>query len=422
MIAASSAAGPTPAPAHPGAAGGRDPFASAARLDDAVLAGDPAGYYRMLRQRHGPVAPILLEGGLRAWLVLGYREVHYVTSNSDLFARDSRRWNQRDLLPADSPLQTIVGWVPSIVFTEGAEHQRRAGAIQEALAGVDQFDLRTRVERLADGLIDSFAGAGAADLIASYAVPIPLLTCAAMFGFTESQTSALLDNVATIVNGSPDAVAAYEAMARRTREILEDRQRAARADVPTRLVTHPANLDLEEMVADLIALTGIGASPTANWIGNTLALMLTDDRFAVTLAGNRRSVGQALSEVLWEDPPFANYANRWAARGTQLGGQHIRAGDMLVLSYAAANTDPALWPDAHAGPGGNNAHMAFSHGEHRCPYAAQEIAEVIAQTAIEVLLDRLPDVALAVEPAELSWLPSLWVRGLTALPVTFSPA
>jgi cytochrome P450 len=65
--------------------------------------------------------------------------------------------------------------------------------------------------------------------------------------------------------------------------------------------------------------------------------------------------------------------------------------------------------------------MSFSHGEHGCPYPARELAEIIAQTAVEVLLDRLPDVRLAVAANALVWRPSFLMRGLSALPVTFTP-
>ncbi|MGW3560422.1 hypothetical protein ACWDNT_24210, partial [Streptomyces sp. NPDC000963] len=71
--------------------------------------------------------------------------------------------------------------------------------------------------------------------------------------------------------------------------------------------------------------------------------------------------------------------------------------------------------------GGNNAYLSFGHGEHRCPFPAQEVAETIARTGIEVLLDRLPDVDLAVAPEDLARRPSPWLRGLTALPVTYTP-
>ena len=72
-------------------------------------------------------------------------------------------------------------------------------------------------------------------------------------------------------------------------------------------------------------------------------------------------------------------------------------------------------------PVGNRAQMSFGHGEHDCPYPAPELAEVIARTSVEVLLDRLPDLALAVPPGSLEWRPSVWIRGLTSLPVAFTP-
>jgi cytochrome P450 len=78
-------------------------------------------------------------------------------------------------------------------------------------------------------------------------------------------------------------------------------------------------------------------------------------------------------------------------------------------------------PDLSAGPVGNEAHMSFGHGEHGCPYPAPEVAEVIARTTVEVLLDRLPDLELAVPAETLVWRPSVWMRGLDRLPVTFTP-
>jgi cytochrome P450 len=65
--------------------------------------------------------------------------------------------------------------------------------------------------------------------------------------------------------------------------------------------------------------------------------------------------------------------------------------------------------------------MSFGHGEHGCPFPAPELAEIMARTAVEVLLDRIPDVELAVPADSLQWRPSVWMRGLFALPVTFTP-
>ncbi|MGH8920007.1 MAG: cytochrome P450, partial [Actinomycetes bacterium] len=150
-------------------------------------------------------------------------------------------------------------------------------------------------------------------------------------------------------------------------------------------------------------------------------LMLTDDRFAASLSGGRHSVGEAMNEVLWEDTPTQNVAGRWTSRDTHLGGRRIASGDLVLLGLAAANSDPHVRTDAGALTGGNNAFFSFGHGEHRCPFPAQEVAEVIARTGIEVLLDRLPDVDLAVPASALARRPSPWLRGLSELPVAYTP-
>ncbi|MBC6464350.1 cytochrome P450 [Actinomadura alba] len=383
---------------------------------------NPAELYREMRRQHGPVVPVLLEGNVPAWLVIGYRELHYMLGNPQLFARDSRRWNAWDQIPPDWPLMAFVGYQPSVLFTEGAEHQRRAEAISDALAAVDQFELKARCERIADSLIDAFAGRGEVDLMREYAHRMPLVAVAGLFGMPGSETPALVRDVSAALDGGEGAAEAHQRFAATMGRLLESKRAHPGPDVPSRMLAHPAGLSDDELIQDLLLLMVAGQDPTANWIGNTLRLMLTDDRFSVNLSGGRRSVGQALNEVLWEDTPGQNSIGRWAAQGTELGGQHIRAGDALILGLAGANADPEVRTDLFSGSAGNHAHMAFGHGPHGCPHPAPELAEVIAQAAVEVLLDRLPDVTLAVAADDLVWRPSFQIRGLSTLPVTFSPS
>ncbi|GAA4229255.1 cytochrome P450 [Streptosporangium album] len=404
---------PAPAgyPAHPGAI----------PLYGPRFHQDPARLYREMRQQHGQVVPVLLEGDVPAWLVIGYRELRHVLSNPQLFARDSRRWNAWDRIPPDWPLMAYVGYQPSMLFTEGAEHQRRAGAVSAALAAVDQFELKTQCEQIADSLIDAFTGSGRADLMAHYAHPMPLLVIAAMFGLPNSEAPGLVVDVSATLNGGESAMEAYQRVHATMQRLLDSKRERPGPDVPSRLLAHPAGPADEEIIQDLIVVMTAGQDTTANWIGNTLRLMLTDERFAVTLSGGRRSAGQALNEVLWEDSPSQSSIGRWATQDTQLGGQRIRAGDGLIIGMAAANADPQVRPDSYGGSAGNHAHMSFGHGEHGCPHPAPEIAEVIAHTAVEVILDRLPDVMLAVPADTLVWRTSIQMRGLSALPVEFTP-
>ncbi|GHG26419.1 cytochrome P450 [Streptomyces filamentosus] len=383
---------------------------------------DPVELYRRIRRDHGAVAPVVLDGDVPAWLVLGYRELHQVTSDPVLFSRDSDLWNQWDAIPADWPLLPMIGRKqPSILYTVGERHRERAGVISAALESVDPFELRRRAERFADELIDAVCGAGSCDIIAEYAMLLPVRVLASIYGFADEQGPALVTAMNDMINGGPGALAGQQHLAESMGALLAAKTEEPGEDVASRMLGNTAGFTVEEVAQDLMVMMAAGHQPTADWIGNSLRLMLTDDRFAASLSGGRHSVGEAMNEVLWEDTPTQNVAGRWASRDTNLGGRHIARGDLVLLGLAAANADPHVRTDAGALTGGNNAHLSFGHGEHRCPFPAQEVAETIARTGIEVLLDRLPDVDLAVPETALTRRPSPWLRGLTALPVTYTP-
>jgi cytochrome P450 len=420
--AGSAATDPAPPSEPPAAPTVDDPrFARAVRLYGTQLAGNRPELYRRMRERFGGIAPILLDGDVPAWYVLGYREVHQVTSNPHLFARDCRRWNVWDRIPEDWPLMPFVGWTPSVMFAEGSEHQRRAGAIGDALDAVDRTGLRSICEEVADRLIDGFAGNGEADLVADYAQQIPMRVVARLFGIPDSDTPALVQDIADSLDVAEKAMPAHQRNFARMQQLLKTKHGQPGPDVPSRLIAHPSGLTDDEIIIDLLVVMAAAQQPTANWIGNTLRLMLIDDQFSLTLQGGRSSADQALNEVLWKDTPTQNFIGRFAVQDCELGGERVRKGDLLVLGLAAANLDPQVHPRSFADSGSNRAHMSFGHGEHGCPWPAPELAEVIAKTAVEVLLDRIPDVELAVPADELEWHPSFWMRGLFALPVQFSP-
>ncbi|MEW2301051.1 cytochrome P450 [Streptomyces sp. NPDC006655] len=383
---------------------------------------EPALLYREMRRDHGAVTPVVLDGDVPAWLVLGYRELHQVTGDPVLFSRDSELWNQWDLIPDDWPLLPMIGRKqPSILYTVGERHRERAGMISDALEAVDPFVLRGHAERFADELIDGLCTSGEADLIGQYAMLLPVRVLARLYGFSDEEGPGLVTALNDMIDGRDRAIAGQQHLASSMARLLGDRKADPADDVVSRMLQDKSGFTDEEIMQDLMVMMAAGHQPTADWIGNSLRLMLTDDRFAASLFGGRNSVAEAMNEVLWEDTPSQNIAGRWASRDTQLGGRRIRAGDLLILGLQGANSDPQVRTDASALTGGNNAHFSFGHGEHRCPFPAQEVAEVIARTGIEVVLDRLPDIDLAVPAGSLTRRPSPWLRGLTALPVRFTP-
>lgn len=412
--------------------------ADAVRMYGPEFARDQAGFYAKVRAERGPVTPALLVGDVPAWLVTSYREVLYVCQHPEIFGRDGNRWNLWPQIPGDWPLLPPVFPLPSVLHSEGAEHARRAGVISDVLEGCDRLRLAGLCEQSADELIDEFSGDGRADLIAQYTQRLTPLVLARLLGFPEEQIPALNRDLIVGAASNEDAAAA----AQRGLEILgafaadlcaraADRKNQAdqrsRAGQPgpggglgLRLARHPAALTEEELTMDLFALFGLGQQSTANWIGSALRLTLSDEDFSLSLRGGRASLEQALTEVLWYDPPIPTLVGRWAVRDVELGGHRIGKGDMVCVGLASANAEQL----ALAGPGfaANRSHLAFAHGEHSCPVGAPGVAETIAKTAVEVLLDRLPDARLSVPADELTWNESTWLRSLESLPVTFTPA
>ncbi|WST79332.1 cytochrome P450 [Streptomyces sp. NBC_01136] len=380
------------------------------------FADDPAAVYGRLRAA-GPTAPVELAPGVRATLVTSYDAALHVLRSPETFSKDPRRW--RDLadgtVPTDSPVVPMMMYRPNALFTDGGEHERLRGAITDSLALVEPNTLRGYVERGAGTLIDRFAPLGTADLLGEYAQVLPLLVFNHLFGCPAEYGVRLVEGMSGIFDGV-DAARANELLTSTLLDLVALKRGNPGPDMTSWLMAHPAGLTDEEMIHTLVLLMGAGTEPQQNLIANSLRLLLSDDRFAGDLSGGGLPVEDALDEVLWTDPPIANYAVHYPLHDVVYEGAVLRAGDPVVVSLAAANTDPALTADQRAG---NRAHLAWSAGPHGCP--AQSPARLIAAAAVEKLLDRLPDVELAVPVEELVWRPGPFHRAPAALPVRFPP-
>ncbi|MFF4565579.1 cytochrome P450 [Streptomyces sp. NPDC001435] len=381
------------------------------------FAADPAAAYRRLRAA-GPIAPVELAPGVHASLVVGYEAALHVLRSPETFSKDPRRW--QDLadgtVPMDSPVVPMMMYRPNALWTDGAEHRRLRDAITDSLAQVDPNTLRGYVEASADTLIDRIAPAGKADLLGEYAQVLPLLVFNRLFGCPPEYGVRLVEGMSGIFDGV-DAEKANELLATTLLDLVTLKRARPGQDVTSWLMAHRAALTDEEMVHSLVLLMGAGTEPQQNLIANSLRLLLSDDRFEGTLSGGSLPVEDALDEVLWTDPPMANYAVHYPVHDVVHDGVTLRVGHPIVVSLAAANTDPSLTSDQRAG---NRAHLAWSAGPHTCP--AQSPARLIAAVAVEKLLDRLPDVELAVPVEELTWRPGPFHRALAALPVVYPAA
>ncbi|MEU6865773.1 cytochrome P450 [Streptomyces sp. NPDC046876] len=398
------------------------PGCPAHRLYGPEAEADPMGLYEKLRAEYGSVAPVLVQGDLPAWLVLGHRENLDVARSPSRFSRDPRRWRdmQEGNVPPDHPLTPMTAWQPVCHLVEGAEHERLRGAVTDSLERFDRRGIRRYVTRFANQLIDGFLQTGRADLVADFAEPLPMLVMTQLVGMPDSYGPRLVEAARDMLKGTETAVAS-NAYVTETLEQLVDRKRAVPGrDFTSWLLEHRTQLTDDEIVEHLRLVLIAAFETTANLIANTLRLVLTDRRFRADLSGGHMTLPDALEQVLWDEPPLTTILGRWATGDTELGGMAVKAGDMLLLGLAAGNADPDIRPDLTLPVHGNRSHLSFSSGPHECP--GQDIGRAIADTGIDTLLARLPDVELAVSEAELRWKSSLMSRHLIELPVAFTPS
>ncbi|MEU8432709.1 cytochrome P450 [Streptomyces sp. NPDC029216] len=405
---------PPPSPVPP-------PGCPAHRLYGPEAEADPMGLYEKLRAEHGAVAPVLVHGDLPAWLVLGHRENLDVARTPSRFSRDPRRWRdqQEGRVPADHPLTPMTAWQPVCHLVDGTDHERLRGAITESLARFDRRGIRRYVKRFADQLIDAFVQTGRGDLVADYAEPLPMLVMTQLVGAPESYGPRLVEAARDLIRGTETALTSFEFVTDALGELVARKRQAPGRDFTSWMLEHHTELTDDEVVEHLRLVLIAAFETTANLIANTLRLVLTDPRFRANLSGGHMTLPDALEQVLWDEPPFMTILGRWATGDTEIGGKQIKAGDMLLLGLGAGNQDPEVRPDPAEPIHGNRSHLAFSSGPHECP--GQDIGRAIADTGVDTLMARLPDLELAVAEADLEWTSSLMTRHLVALPVRFTP-
>jgi cytochrome P450 len=411
-------ADPTPPPGCP--AHGLGP-GGLRRLYGPEAEADPHGLYEKLRSEHGSVAPVLIPGDLPAWLVLGHRENLDVARNPSRFSRDSRHWHamRRGEVPPDHPLTPLVAWQPVCHLVDGSEHRRLRQALTESMERFDRRGVRRYVTRFANQLIDQFAGSGYADLVDQFSEHLTMLVMTQLLGMPESHGPRLVEAARDLLKGSETAVASNEYVTDALHQLVERKKADPGNDFASWLIEHPSELTDTETVEHLRLVLIASFETTSNLITNTLRLVLTDRRFRASLSGGHMTLPDALEQVLWDDPPLAVALGHWATGDTKLGGQEIKAGDLMLRGLSAGNVDPEIRPDLDKPMLGNRSHLAFGGGPHECP--GQDIGRAIADTGIDALLARLPDLQLAVSEAEMQWASSLLSRHLVALPVRFAP-
>jgi cytochrome P450 len=382
---------------------------------------DPQAAYRELQERWGLVAPVELEPGIHAWLVMGHHELCQVVRNEQLFSRDPNNWRlfSDGVVAPDSGLGPMMFPRDNAYFADGEKHRRLRGPLDDGLDGLDEHRMARFIRATCTDLIRDLEGQGKADLVADYAAVVPMLTVAGFFGIGREQGHELRAALIALFSSAEDSQPAALNLERILSGTMNARRTVPTDDLTTTFLRHHNLRNDFEIQQSMVLMISAGYETTTTWIAQTLRLMLTDPRFAGRMRGGRLGIDDALDEVLWRDPPMSNMPARYALVDCELGSAPISTGDALIMGLASANNDPRVHTNDSWLEVGNRSHLAWSAGPHACP--AQRPGRMITRIAVDTALHRLHDVSLAIPADEVMLLPSPWTRCPASLPVRFTP-
>ncbi len=317
---------------------------------------------------------------------------------------------------ADPPVHTAHRRLVNASFTS-----RRVDALEPGIRAL-------LTERL-----DAMIARGRGEWMAEISQPVPMLAICRVLGVPDSAAAReqrFADEGSELVSPTTDDARRFEL--RRSFEEwcvdIEARIDAVAdpppADVQGDLVRamRAGTLRRREAASFVAQLVAAGFESTGSLLGSAVRMLAEDPRLAARLRGDPAAIPAFVEEVARLESPFRGH-HRLVQRNSEIGGVHLLAGDQLLLSWAAANRDPEVFPDAdalHLDRPNVRAHLGFGHGIHFCVGAP--LARLEARVALEELLARTADIALDPAAPAPRHLPSATVRRLAHLHLAFAPA
>jgi cytochrome P450 len=362
----------------------RFPIGAAATLEE--LDRDPHPLHARLREAE----PVSWLPVLDGWLVTSRELALQAMRDAETFTVDDPRFSTGQ----------VVG--PSMLTLDGDEHARHRGPFARP------FRLAAVRERFTDAvadeterLLDELEPAGRAELRRGLAGPLAARVVTFALGLPDEDTGAVLDwydrivaAVTEVTEGGSVPASGRDAFAALRASVEPALDRDPGSSLVAAAASDAGGLGRDEVISNVAVLMFGGIETTEGMIANALLHLLSNPEERAAVEADRSLLPNAIEESLRLEPAAA-VIDRYATRDVELGGAPIGRGDLVRLSIAGANRDPAVFPDPDRfDVRRDNARIqiAFAHGPHVC--LGMHLARLEAHTAVGRVLDRLPGLRL----------------------------
>ncbi|WP_328421473.1 cytochrome P450 [Streptomyces sp. NBC_00443] len=381
---------------------------------------DPATEYAKW-QSEEPIRRVTIWGDNSPWLITRYEDARAVLAD-ERFSADANQPGFPHTRPGAPPQ------APGLFHQmDPPDHTRlRRMLIPDfTFRRIEQLD--GAIQRICDDLLDAMTGGEAteADLVASYALPLPTLAICELLGVPYEDHGFFREksNALTSVAGDPaEAMAARMALYGYLRALIERRTDDPADDLISRLATErvatgEATLDEATGMVSLLLLAG--HETTANMFPLAVIALLHNPAGLDALRADASLWPGAVEELLRHLTVIHSGIRRVATQDVDLSGVRVRAGEGVVVALQTANRDPSAYadPDALDVHRDTSGHVAFGHGLHQC--LGQSLARAELRLGLSALFRRLPNLRMTSSPESLA-LSTSTVHGVRSLPVAWS--
>lgn len=366
-----------------------------------------------------PVARIRLPYGGEAWLVTRYADNKQVLTD--------RRFSRAKAVGEDIPRLTVEPPGGSgLTILDPPEHTRLRRLVSSAFSVRRVEALRPRVEEVTERLLSRMIEQGPpVDLVEAFALPLPMMVICELLGVPyedRDKFAHLAKMVLSVTAYTREQVrAAVDELTVYLCDLIDLRRERPEDDLYSALIRARDDEDRlsdQELVTLCGNLLAAGYENVANSIANFTYLLLTSPPRWHELHADRRLVPGAVEELL-RYVMFGRGVShaRIATEDVEIAGVLIREGDAVFASVPAANHDPDVFtrPNRLDFRRDEGNHLTFGLGVHHCLGA--QLARMELRIALGTLVDRLPQLRLAVPEDEISWKTGLTAHGVDSLPV-----
>jgi cytochrome P450 len=410
-----------------------------ATLADPATQAHPHAFYRALRKGD----PVHYDPKLDSWLVTRHEDISFVQSDPITFSVN-KGYHTQQARGMQAEFQEILrneggGYFPDAIMSDPPYHTRIRKLMEGAFSAHRVKDLEPRITAVVSALLDEVADRGSADAVKEIAIPLTIRVIVEQLGLDAGMEDKI-SRWSVAVTAQIGRMQNREQMVENARQICDlqnyliAKMKSRETDRGEDMISDIVHAELPntdgttdkltfaEAVSLVRAILIAGNDTTATAIGNLFYLLATRPEIAELLkevVEDDRRLGRFVEELLRIEPPV-RALSRMATREVVVGETTIPEGAHMLLVYGSGNDDETVFPDPRKfdlDRPNLGKHVAFGGGPHRCIGLA--LARMEVKVMAREIVRRLDDIRLAIRPDEIRYMPTVAIRSIESLPITF---